>query len=104
MYFAILRSRVSAFLAVLHAVQDRVTGPAAEFREGVGEAGRLERRGEILGACGGGHAVVRGLPAAVGLGPFDLGQAGWLPPARGDQRLDLLRRLTFIHLSAGAAA
>src|SRR4051794_35379658 len=59
-------------LGRLHAVQDRVAVLAAEFRERVGEAGRLERRGEVLGHCGGGHAVVRGLPAAVGLGPFDL--------------------------------
>src|SRR4051794_10417617 len=77
-------------LGRLHAVQDRVAVLAAEFRERVGEAGRLERRGEVLGHSGGGHAVVRGLPAAVGLGPFDLGLAGRPHPARGDQRLYLL--------------
>ncbi len=52
MYFAILRSRVSARLGRLHAVQDRVAVLAAEFRERVGEACCSERRGEVLGHCG----------------------------------------------------
>src|SRR4051794_18361052 len=88
--FARRRARVSGFLGVLEPVEDRVSVVAAEpGEERLRRRPRVELALEIIRDRGAALAGVGGVPAAVRLGPLDLGAPSGPHFPLGDQLLRL---------------